>query len=275
MDQRPIGIFDSGLGGLTAAKTLESLLPGENLIYFGDSRNAPYGTRSRAQLAVLATANAGFLRSFDCKAILVACGTVSSNVMDLLTGRFPGLPFFGVIDAACDRAAALAAHGRIAVAATEATVRSGAFAAALRARRPDAQIFSKPCQSLVALAEQGHFALDDPLARAAVEAELAPIREEKPDVLLLACTHFPLFRDAIARCMGPETALLSVGEETARALSAALRERDMLAERAAGERQWYTSGSTAEFERLGASFLGHAINARQHINPKSETLKAL
>ena len=84
MDQRPIGVFDSGLGGLTAAKTLEALLPDENLIYFGDSRNAPYGTRPREQLAVLATANAAFLRSFDCKAILVACGTVSSNAMDIL-----------------------------------------------------------------------------------------------------------------------------------------------------------------------------------------------
>ena len=272
MDQRPIGVFDSGLGGLTAAKTLEALLPGENLIYFGDSRNAPYGTRPREQLAVLATANAAFLRSFDCKAILVACGTVSSNAMDILTGRFPGVPFFGVIDAACDRAVSLAPRGRIAVAATEATIRSGAFAAALRARRPEALIVSKACQSLVALAEQGHFEAGDMLAHAAVEAELAPIREEKPEVLLLACTHFPLFRDAIAQYMGPETALLSVGEETAKALAKALRERDMLADRTVGERRWFTSGSTEEFERLGAGFLGHAISAQQHINPESERL---
>ena len=138
MDQRPIGVFDSGLGGLTAARTLEELLPGENLIYFGDSRNAPYGVRPRGELAALARANAAFLRGFDCKAILVACGTVSSNVMGVLTGRFPGLPFFGVIDAACDRAAARSKSGRIAVAATEATVRSGAFTKALLARRPDA-----------------------------------------------------------------------------------------------------------------------------------------
>ena len=272
MDQRPIGIFDSGLGGLTAAKTLEALLPGENLIYFGDSRNAPYGTRVREQLAVLATANATFLRSFDCKAILVACGTVSSNAMDSLASRFPGVPFFGVIDAACDRAVSLAVQGRIAVAATEATVRSGAFERALLARRTDAEVFSKPCQSLVAMAEQGHFAAGDPLACAAVEAEFAPIREKAPEVLLLACTHFPLFREAIARYMGPETALLSVGEETAKALAKALREREMLAERSAGERRWFTSGSTAEFERLGAGFLGHAISAQQHINPESETL---
>ena len=272
MDQRPIGVFDSGLGGLTAAKTLEEILSEENLIYFGDSRNAPYGVRPRGELADLAAANAAFLRRFGCKAVLVACGTVSSNVMEELTARFPELPFFGVIDAACDRAAERSPGGRIAVAATEATIRSGAFSRALLRRRPDAQVFPKACQSLVALAEQGHFAADDPLARAAVAEELVPIRDAAPDVLLLACTHFPLFRDAIAQYIGPETALLSVGEETARALHTALRARDMLADRAAGQRRWFTSGPTAEFERLGAGFLGHAIKAEHHINPESETL---
>ncbi len=266
MDQRPIGIFDSGLGGLTAAKTLEEILPGENLIYFGDSRNAPYGTRSRAELSALATANASFLRRFGCKAVLVACGTVSSNVMDVLTARFPGLAFFGVIDAACDRACACSAGGRIAVAATEATVRSGAFSRALLSRRPDASVYAKPCQSLVALAEEGHFSADDPAARAAVAREFAEIRAEKPDTLLLACTHFPLFQEAIADYMGPEVALLSVGEETARALKRTLEANGALAERETGVRRWFTSGSTEEFERLGAIFLGHPIRAERSIH---------
>ena len=265
MDQRPIGIFDSGLGGLTAAKTLEEILPGENLIYFGDSRNAPYGTRPRRELAALAAANAGFLSGFDCKAILVACGTVSSNAMDVLTERWPRLPFFGVIDAACESACARSRSGRIAVAATEATVRSGAFTRALLRRRPEAEVVARPCQSLVALAEAGHFAGDDPAAREAVEREFAPLRAEKPDTLLLACTHFPLFREAIADYMGPEVELLSVGEETARALKRALTDAGALADRGAGVRRWFTSGPTAEFERLGALFLGHPICAEQHI----------
>ena len=268
MDPRPIGVFDSGLGGLTAAKTLEEILPGENLIYFGDSRNAPYGVRPRGELAALARANAAFLRGFDCKAILVACGTVSSNAMDVLTGCWPDLPFFGVIDAACDRAAARSKSGRIAVAATEATVRSGAFTKALLARRPDADVLAKPCQSLVALAEQGHFSADDPLARDAVEREFAELRALRPDTLLLACTHFPLFRESIAAYMGPDVTLLSVGEETARALRRALEAKDALAQREQGTRRWFTSGSTGEFERLGARFLGHTIKAEQHIHPQ-------
>lgn len=269
MDPRPIGVFDSGLGGLTAAKTLEELLPGENLIYFGDSRNAPYGVRSRDELRVLAAQNAVFLRSFDCKAVLVACGTVSSNVMDTLTSRWPELPFFGVIDAACDRACECSKTGRIAVAATEATIRSGAFSRALLARRPDVTVLPKACQSLVALAEQGHFSPDDPAARAAVEAEFAPLKALSPDTLLLACTHFPLFSALIAAYMGPDVTLLSVGEETARALQRDLAEHGMLAQRTEGTRKWFTSGSTAEFERLGAVFLGHPITAQQHIHQEN------
>jgi len=268
MDQRPIGVFDSGLGGLTAAKTLEEILPGENLIYFGDSRNAPYGTRPREELAKLARANAAFLRGFDCKAILVACGTVSSNVMDVLAADFPALPFHGVIDAACEKAAACSPGGRIAVAATEATIRSGAFTRALLSRRPDAQVFPKPCQSLVALAESGHFAADDPLAQAAVAAEFEPLRAQRPDTLLLACTHFPLFRDCIARFMGPGVTLLSVGEETAYALKEALAAQGALARRKEGARRWFTSGDPTEFERLGAVFLGHDVKAEQYIHPQ-------
>ena len=266
MDQRPIGVFDSGLGGLTAAKTLEEILPDENLIYFGDSRNAPYGVRPRGELADLAAANAAFLRRFGCKAVLVACGTVSSNAMDVLTARYPGLPFFGVIDAACDRACAASPRGRIAVAATEATIRSGAFTRALLARRPDAAVSAKSCQPLVALAEQGHFSAGDGAARAAVEREFAPLRAERPDTLLLACTHFPLFREAIEEYMGPDVTILSVGEETARALKRALEANGALAERETGVRRWFTSGSTEEFERLGAIFLGHPIRAEQYIH---------
>ena len=272
MDQRPIGVFDSGLGGLTAARTLEALLPGENIIYFGDSRNAPYGTRAIPALRTLAAANAGFLRSFDCKAILVACGTVSSNAMEHLRKVYPEVPFFDVIDAACDAAAQCAGRGPVAVAATEATVRSGAFERALHDRRGDARVISKACQSLVALAEQGHFAPEDPLAKAAVEAEFAPLRDAQPEALLLACTHFPLFAPLISACMGPETRLLSVGEETAKALAAWLGAQNALAQRAEGERRYFTSGDPAEFARLGAVFLGHTITAEQHINRESENL---
>lgn len=265
MDPRPIGIFDSGLGGLTAVKALAELLPAENLIYFGDSANAPYGTRPREELVGLAKANARFLSGFDCKAILVACGTVSSNAMESLRAAFPETPFFGVIEAPCRRAAALTKTKRVAVIATEATVRSGAFARELSSQDGDIQVFSDACQSLVPLAEQGCFGGGAP-ARKAVEAELAGVKRWGPDVLLLACTHFPLFESEISAFLGPEVRLLSVGAEAALALRDYLVENGLLASRSAGECRWFTSGNPADFSAMGARFLGRPVTAEQHIN---------
>lgn len=262
MDQRPIGIFDSGLGGLTAARALEEILPDENLVYFGDSANAPYGVREKDELLALGTANAAFLAGFDAKAILVACGTVSSNVLGAVEKRFP-VPFFGVLDAPC-LAAARRSAGRVAVAATEATVRSGAFARRLKELRPELEVFSKPCQSLVVTAERGHFRPGDPVAEAAVAAELGPIRDFRPDTLVLACTHFPLFREAIADYMGAGVTLLDVGAEAAGELKAYLAENGLLARRERAERRWFTSGPPAEFSERAEILLGHPVRPEAH-----------
>lgn len=265
MDPRPIGIFDSGLGGLTAAKALEEILPGENLIYFGDSANAPYGTRSREELLALAKANAAFLQRFGVKAILVACGTVSSNVLDVVERQFP-IPFFGVLDAACAAAAAETKTGRVAVAATEATIRSGAYERRLKAIDPGLEVFSKACQSLVITVERGHFCPGDPFAAAAVAEELKAIRDFGPDTLMLACTHFPLLSELIADYLGPGVRLLSVGAETAWALKAYLRDNGMLSGMETGERRWFTSGGLAEFSEHAEIFLGHKIRPEKHVN---------
>lgn len=262
MDQRPIGIFDSGLGGLTAAKALEEILPGENLVYFGDSANAPYGVREKDELLTLGTANAAFLCGFDVKAILVACGTVSSNVLDKVEKQFP-VPFFGVLDAPCISAARCSA-GRVAVAATEATIRSGAFARRLEALRPGLEVFSKACQSLVVTVERGHFCPGDGVAEAAVAAELAPVRDFRPDTLVLACTHFPLLREAVAAYMGEGVTLLDAGAESAKALRAYLAENGMLAYRERAEHRWFTSGSIAEFSEFAEIFLGHKVRPETH-----------
>jgi len=260
MDARPIGIFDSGLGGLTAAKALEEILPGENLIYFGDSANAPYGTRSRTELAQLATANAAFLQSFDCKAILVACGTVSTNAMDVLRNRF-SVPFFDVLNAACEAAILQTKTKRIAVIATEATINSGAFERKLMQLDSSLEVLSKPCQSLVTVTEQGHFVRSDAIAVAAVREELAAVKAWAPDVLIMACTHFPLLQDIIADELGETVSLLSVGAETAKALKAYLTERDLLAERTFGAHRWFTSGDPQAFSAHAGIFLGHGVGA--------------
>lgn len=265
MDQRPIGIFDSGLGGLTAAKTLEEILPGENLVYFGDSANMPYGVKTKPELRKLALGNAKFLSSFDVKAVLVACGTVSSNALGDLRERYD-MPFFGVVEAACRTAVRSAPTGRIAVIATKASIESGAFEKCIKSMKSDAEVYSKACQSLVVTVEQGHFRFGDPVAMTAVEQELAPVKEFAPEVLIMACTHFPLLQESIAAYLGGGTKLLSVSEETAKELKTYLTERDMLSGEEKGERAWFTSGDTEAFEENAALFLGHGVSAQKHVN---------
>ena len=265
MDERPIGIFDSGLGGLSALRALERLLPGENLIYFGDSANAPYGTRSLEQLRTLARNNAAFLEGEGVKAILVACGTVSSNAMDLLRSSL-SLPVFDVLTAPCLRTAEATGNGTAAVIATEATIRSGAFQKALgEAGGPGLRVFAKPCQSLVSVVEAGHFHRGDAAAEGAVAEELAPVRDLAPDTLLLACTHFPLLEDVIAAYLGPRTRLLSVSELAAEALKETLSQKNLLREGGEGASRFYTSGDPERFAEAAAQLLGRPVRARRRV----------
>ena len=269
MDTRPIGIFDSGLGGLSAARVLEQVLPNEDLVYFGDSRNVPYGTRTKENITALASAGVEFLTGFDCKAIIIACGTVCANAMDALRARFP-LPIFGVIDAPCRQAVQQTKTKRIAVIATEASVRSGAFGRALKAEDPTAQVLCKPCQSFVAMVESGHFAADDPVVQSTVAQELAPVKAWKPDQMLLACTHFPLLSAPIGNEMGPETSLISVSAAAVEDMKCVLERDGLLNPDGKGCRSWFTSGSTEDFARYAAVFLGHAVRAEQHVCGESE-----
>ena len=269
MDTRPIGIFDSGLGGMTAARVLEEILSGENLVYFGDNRNVPYGTRTKENITELATAGVDFLCGFDCKALIVACGTVCANAMDALKARFP-LPIFGVIEAPCRQAAAQTKTKRIAVIATEASVRSGVFEQTLKELDPSVEVFCKPCQSFVTMVESGHYAPDDPVVQKAVAEELAPVKAWHPDQMLLACTHFPLLTEAIGNEMGPDTALISVSAAAAEDMKRSLARDGLLGEAGQGSRQWYTSGNLEDFAKYGAAFLGHSVAPQQHICEKGE-----
>lgn len=263
MDQRAIGVFDSGLGGLTAAGVLEQTLPCENLIYFGDTANMPYGPRSREDIIRLALRNGEFLRSFDVKAVLVACGTVSSNAMEQLRRSFD-IPFIGVIEAAALAAAEASQSGRVGVIATEASIRSGAYLRELESLDRGLRIKQSACPSFVPLVESGHFSEKDSAVKAAVERELAEMKRSGVDTLILGCTHFPLLQRAIEDYMGPEVSLVSCGAEAALALADQLRGRDMLCPFGEkGGRRWFTSGDTESFARSAELFLGHGIRAEK------------
>lgn len=264
MDNRPIGVFDSGLGGMTAAKVLEEMLPGEDMIYFGDSGRMPYGGRTIEELRRFARGDAEFLRSFDVKAVLVACGTISSTAMDHLRENFD-LPFFGVVQSAC-RAAVELSGGRVGVIATQASIRSGAYEKGLKALNSDLQVTARACPSLVPLVESGHFRTGDALAEEAVSRELKDIKDADVDTLILGCTHYPLLEDIISGFVGRHVRLVSSGAEAARELAAHLREKGMLSSKGSGGKcRYFTSGDRAFFALSAEYLLGHEVKPETYI----------
>ena len=233
MDQRPIGVFDSGLGGLTAVRQLRRIMPSENIIYFGDTSRVPYGNRSRDTILKYAREDTRFLRTFGPKAIVIACGTVSSNCLETLQEE-SDIPITGVVEPAVHRAAALTKNRRVGVAATRATVSSGAFARVFRRIAPEVDVLSLPCPHFVPLVEEGRCRPGDVVIETVAEEYLSPLRDRGVDTLVLGCTHYPLLTEVIARTMGEGVALVDVGAESARACRDLLTARGALAARAAG-----------------------------------------
>ncbi len=251
-----IGIFDSGLGGLTALKALHRLVPGEELIYFGDTGRVPYGTRSADTVRKYASQDAAFLLSQGVDAILVACGTASTVALDHLQKTLP-VPVVGVVAPAARAAAAATVNRKIAVIGTPATVRTGAFPAAVRALLPDAEIISRACPLLVPLVEEGFTAPDCEITRLACEHYLADIRESGADTLILGCTHYPIISDLISSVL-PGVTLISSGEEAARAAAALVREPRP----GSAPIRYYVSDDPALFTSAAARFLGSDTSGR-------------
>ena len=212
MDNRPIGIFDSGLGGLNGLRALRRFLPDENIVYFADSGRLPYGAKSRPQLRGMAKQDLRFLSSFDVKAILIACGTLSSNAGDILAG-WP-IPTVGVLTSSADWMRRLEGSGPIAVIATEASIRSGSYQSALHEACPTREVVAIPCPDFVPLIESGHCSAEDPAVRDAVSRYLQPAREAGAEALLLGCTHYDIIGDAISRFLGPDITLHHAGQRS-------------------------------------------------------------
>src|SRR5213593_1632850 len=205
-----IGIFDSGVGGLTVLHALLEALPGEHLLYLGDTGRHPYGTKSAETVTRYSIENVEFLVAKGIKMLVVACNTASAVALDALEARFP-LPVVGVIEPGARAAVARTENGRVGVIGTEATIASGAYTKALRALRPGLEIYTRPCPLLVPLAEEGW--LDGPIPRGVVETYLATLQKSGIDTLVLACTHYPLLRPLIAEVMGEKVGLVDSAEE--------------------------------------------------------------
>lgn len=261
MDNRPIGVFDSGLGGLTAVRELARLLPGEELVYFGDTGRVPYGGRSRETIIRYARQDVAFLSTFQPKAIVVACGTVSTTALDTLRGEW-AVPIFGVVEPAARAAAQCTGNGKVGLIGTRATIRSGAYERALASLRPGAQVIARACPLLVPLVENGRYQPGDVVAETVVSEYLSPIRDQGVDTLMLGCTHYPLLKPLIAQYMGPGVTLVDVGEQCARWVAGQLAGRGLLSGReGGGSHRYYVSDDTGDFSVLASAFLGENVGA--------------
>ena len=260
MDTRPIGVFDSGLGGLTAVRVLRRILRSEDLVYFGDTARVPYGSRSRETLLRYARQDLRFLRSFDLKAVLIACGTVSTTSLDVLQAENE-LPIVGVVEPTCRRCLEVTKNRRVGMIATLASVRSGAYEAALRRLDPAVEVFCQPCPLFVPLVENGRFRPGDVVIETVAREYLTPLLERGVDTLILGCTHYPLLEEVISAVCGPGVTLVSAGEESAFELKRLLTARGL---RAPADRQgtaeFCVSDRAEDFEGVASVFLQEDIH---------------
>ena len=254
MSWQAIGIFDSGVGGLTVLRELTKALPQEDTIYFGDTARVPYGTKSPDTVIRYSQEIASFLIKRDIKLLVVACNTASAVALPTLRRSLP-VPVVGVIEPGAKRAAEVTHSGVVGVIGTSGTIRSSAYSRAIKRLNPDISVLAKPCPLFVPLAEEGW--IDNDVTRITARLYLEELREAQVDTLVLGCTHYPLLKKVIAEVMGPDVTLVDSAEETARTVAAILQEKNLLRPLAElGNHHYYVTDVPAGFIRVGNRFLG-------------------
>jgi glutamate racemase len=246
----PIGVFDSGFGGLTVLKELQKALPHEQFIYFGDTARLPYGTKSRETIIRYTTQNCSFLEGQGVKMIVIACNTATSMALDSVS---LSIPVIGVIDPVIK----LIASKRIGILGTRATISSGVYQQKIHALIPDAEITAIPAPLLVSLVEEGF--IDHPMTHLAIHEYIQPLLLAKVDTVILACTHFPLLKDLIERALGPSIQVIDPALATAKAVTQKLLELNQLSDEKPGNSIYYVTDDQDKFQRLGPQFLGLPI----------------
>jgi len=261
-DGRPIGVFDSGMGGLTVLRALAARLPQERFVYLGDTARLPYGTKSAETVRAYALQATRLLLDEDVKMVVIACNTASAVALTVLQDALAPVPVIGVIEPGARAGVAATRNKTIAVLATESTVKGGAYARAIQQLMAEAEVVQKACQVFVALAEEGW--AETPATLAAAEHYLDPLFSgaNPPDTLVLGCTHFPVLARAIQQKVGEKVALVDSAETTAGAVADALN-LSALRSGGAGARatiHFFATDSPERFARVGAIFLGRDID---------------
>jgi len=256
VNSAPLGVFDSGIGGLTVARALFERLPHESVIYFGDTARVPYGPKSPDTVRRYSAEILAYLLRRGVKAVVVACNTSTAHALGALQQQAP-VPVVGVIEPGARAAVAATKTGAIGVIGTAGTIASGAYERAIKALRPDARVHAHACPLFVPLVEEGWF--DHPAAELIAREYLEPLKKAGVDVLVLGCTHYPLLKTLLARVMGPGVTLVDSAEETAKAVAAELESRGLLAAGGSHEHLFVVSDDEPHFRKVGARFLGEKI----------------
>jgi glutamate racemase len=276
MTGMPIGVFDSGVGGLTVLHALRERMPAENFIYLGDTARLPYGTKSAETVVRYSLQCAAALIRRQVRCLVVACNTASASALDALRANHPTLPVIGVIEPGAEAAVGASRSQHIAVIATEGTVEGGAYQAAIQRLNPSARVTSKACSLFVSMAEEGW--TEGPIAEAVARRYLDPIFQssDAPDTLVLGCTHFPALASAIRAVLPPEVIMVDSAATTAVAVldrlhgASASRNASRDASRDAsrgaspgvrGAVSWLATDGAARFARVGSAFLGETLHA--------------
>jgi glutamate racemase len=255
----PLGLFDSGLGGLTVVRAVARTLPRERVIYFGDTARLPYGNKSKKTVTRLAVEALRFLEHFRIKTFVVACNSASALAMSVLEAE-ASVPVLGVVEAGSRQAAAATRRGRVAVIGTRATVASRCYEQALEALQPGIRVASAACPLFVPLVEEGW--MDHPVTVRIAEEYLAPLRDFDADTLILGCTHYPLLKTMIGNIMGEEVTLIDSGEAMALELETRLRTLGGLAPERTGPNRFFVSDQAERFHDEARRFLGDAAPGR-------------
>lgn len=254
----PIGVFDSGIGGLTVARELMKQLPDESIIYFGDTARVPYGPKSPDTVLRYSREIAELLKSQGVKAIVVACNTATAHALPALREEL-SIPVIGVIEPGARAAASATKTKRVGVIGTTGTVKSAAYEKEIRRLVPDVFVFSQACPLFVPLIEEGW--TDDDATRLIADRYLTPVAEAKTDTLVLGCTHYPLLKSVIGKVVGREVRLIDSAEETARETAQILREKNLGAqEKGKARYRFIASDAPDTFLQIGQRFLGSSID---------------
>jgi len=260
----PIGVFDSGIGGLTVIKQLLQYLPNENIIYFGDTARVPYGTKSEKLIKQYALEDAAFLEQFDIKALVVACNSVSAVAVDLLKST-RSIPVLGVIDPGVEAAVQSTKKNKVGVIGTTATINSNAYYKKILYLNSKIRVLSQPCPLLVSLVEEGW--ITDTVTRLTIEKYLQPLLGDGVDTIILGCTHYPVLKDIIQQVTGERIVLIDSGKETARKVHEMLINLNL--ERTRSDKpsvQFYVSDIPYKFDDIGTRFLGQPVVNAQRVD---------